>query len=351
MTKAEIISERAKKVREKTADKKANAILVTKVPNVSYLTGFLGDDSWALVTNKKTYLITDSRYTEQSAGECSGCKIIERKDSLAKAVNKLLGKSKSIKTLAVESTITAGALKALRKEISVKTKVISGIVETVRRTKDQAEIATIKKAARIANKALAITRKKIRTGMTENEVTGILELEMRKLGAKFGFETIIAFGPNGSRPHHQPTGRKLKKNDSVLIDFGAQIDGYTCDITRTFAVGKPGRLFEKMYKIVAESQQAAIDSIKAGVNLKDVDKAARDVMRKYGLTPYGHGTGHGLGMEVHEEPRLSEKAKGKLQAGDVITIEPGIYIPGKIGIRIEDDVLVTENGCKILSRS
>lgn len=351
MVKSNIISNRAKKVRKILVEKHAAAFLVTKVENVTYLTGFLGDDSWALITPKKTYLITDSRFTEQAQSECQGCVIIQRKDSLAKEAAEILKKYKTVKTIALESTITAGTLKAVRKAFKLKTKILSGVVENVRRIKDEIETATIIKAAVIANKALAVTKRKIKTGMTESELTGILEMNMRKLGAKTGFDTIIAFGPNGSRCHHQPGNRKLRKNDSILIDFGAQINGYTCDITRTFTVGKASRLFEKMYKIVAQSQQSAIEKIKAGAKLKDVDKAARDVMRSYGLTPYGHGTGHGIGLEVHEEPRFSDKVKGLLKTGDVVTVEPGIYLPGKLGIRIEDDVLVTKTGYKILSRS
>jgi len=351
MARPQIIKTRAANIRKQITGKKADAFLVTKVANVTYLTGFLGDDSWALVTNKAVYLITDNRYTEQAQAQCPCCRIVERKDSMAKAIGKLLKRYKSIKNLAVESSISAGGLKTLRKELKVRIELVTGITETVRRKKDESEISVIKKAASIALKALKVTRKKIKPGITENQLTGLLELEIRKLGGKCGFETIIAFGANASRPHHQPTDKKLKKNDSVLIDFGAKVDGYTCDITRTFPVGKPSKLFKKVYKAVEDSQKTAIRKIKTGVKLKDVDEAARETIRQHGFTPYGHGTGHGLGLEVHESPRVSDKVKGKLQTGDVITIEPGIYIPGKLGVRIEDDILVTENGYTILSKS
>ena len=152
-------------------------------------------------------------------------------------------------------------------------------------------------------------------------------------------------------PHHQPGRRKLKKNDCVLIDFGARFKGYCCDITRCFVIGRPNRFYKKAYVAVQQAQTAALKMIKAGVAAKKVDAVAKEVIGKYGLPVYGHGTGHGLGLEIHEEPFLSAKSKGKLKAGEIITIEPGVYIPGKLGIRIEDNVLITETGSRILTRN
>jgi len=185
--------------------------------------------------------------------------------------------------------------------------------------------------------------RQVKPGMTENTLAGIVDFEIRKAGGTGSFETIAAFGPNASRPHHQPTSRKLRKNDSVLIDFGVRLNGYCCDLTRCFAVGRPGVLYNKVYNTVKQAQAAAFKLLKAGVEISSVDSAAKETIRKANLPVYGHGTGHGLGLEVHELPVVSNKTKGKLQAGDVITIEPGVYIPGKIGVRIEDDVLITGN--------
>jgi Xaa-Pro aminopeptidase len=180
-------------------------------------------------------------------------------------------------------------------------------------------------------------------------LAGLLDLEMRRQGAKVGFETIVAFGPNGSRPHHQPSERELAPRDSILIDFGARYQGYCCDITRTFPLGQPKAAFRRAYEVVAQAQAAAIGSARAGATLVDVDGAARKVIRDSGLPVYGHGTGHGFGLEIHEVPFLKPDAKGELKAGQVITIEPGVYLPGQLGVRIEDDILITATGCQILT--
>ena len=349
MTKAEIYKHRIKNIRAHLSRQNADALLIARSANVTYVTGFLGDDSWALLTKRAVYLITDNRYTEQAQQQCPCCKIIERTEPMTKAVAKLLDKYKSVESVAVENSISIAQLKALRKNVKKRIKPVANLIENVRRTKGDDEARAIRKAAMIASQALAKALRYMKPGVTENELAGVIELEMRKRGAKASFETIVAFGANASRPHHSSGKRKLKKNDSVLIDFGAKLDGYCCDMTRCFAVGKPGRLFEKVYKAVQEAQTAAIEKVKAGVTLKSVDEAARKVIREHGFEPHGHGTGHGLGLEVHEMPIVGPQSRGKLQAGDVITIEPGVYIPGKLGVRIEDDVFVTQTGCKILS--
>jgi Xaa-Pro aminopeptidase len=187
--------------------------------------------------------------------------------------------------------------------------------------------------------------------MTESDFAGMLDYEMRKRNSVAAFDAIVCFGSNGSRNHHFPGPRKLKKNDTVLVDFGAVYKGYRSDKTRTFAVGKVNKTFAKAYETVAAAQTAAINLIADGVALKDIDTAAREVINATQFPAYGHGTGHGLGLDIHELPFMSHIAKGKLQAGQAITVEPGIYIPGKFGIRIEDDILVTKTGHKILTRT
>jgi Xaa-Pro aminopeptidase len=345
MDKTKILKRRISIIRQRLARRGIKALLVSMPANVTYLTGFLGDDSWALLTASAVYLLTDGRYTEQAKGQCRGCKMIERAESMTKTVAGLLGRCKSV---AVENSISVAQLKALRKNAKIRIRPVAGVIETVRRTKDDDEIRTIKKTTSIALQALAAALRYMKPGVTENALAGRIELEMRKLGAKASFETIVAFGSDASRPHHASGKRKLKNNDSVLIDFGAKVDGYCCDMTRCFAVGKPGSLFERVYKAVRQAQSAAIMKVKPGASLKAVDEAAKEVIRRHGFKPHGHGTGHGLGLEVHELPIVGPKSKGKFQAGDVITIEPGVYIPGKLGVRIEDDVLVTQTGCKIL---
>jgi Xaa-Pro aminopeptidase len=350
MDKAQIFKRRLRRVRRQLHRQHVDVLLVSASANVIYLTGFLGDDSWVLLTHRAVYLLTDSRYTEQANSQCPGCRIIERREPMTKAVAKLLGKYKPIKSLAVENSVSIAQLGSLKKIIKKRIKPIANVIEIIRRTKDSYEVSAIKKAARIASQALDASLRFIKPGITESELAGEIEHQIRNLGAKVSFETIVAFGPNAARPHHSSGKRKLRKNDSILVDFGAKVEGYCCDMTRCFPVGKPGRLFEKAYQAVRQAQSAAIAKVKAGVSLKAVDEAARKVIRELGFEPHGHGTGHGLGLEVHELPIVGQDSKGKLQAGDVITIEPGIYIPGKLGVRIEDDVLVTKTGCKILSR-
>ncbi|MBW8001312.1 MAG: aminopeptidase P family protein [Planctomycetes bacterium] len=344
-----IINARLRAVRCELEDERLDGIIVTKAVNVSYVTGFCGDDSWAVITARKVYLLTDSRYIEQTRKECYDCQIIERREAMGKAVGGLLGKLKSVKTIGIEDSTSIALLRGLRKNLDAKIKPTSNLVESVRKCKDAGEIKSLKGAIEIAAKAFKKTRGNVRSGMTENELAGRLDFEIRKLGAENSFETIVAFGVNASRPHHKPGSKKLRKNDNVLIDFGVRYKGYCSDLTRCFSVGKISGLYKKVFKAVEESQAAAIGIIRAGVKISEVDAAARAVIEKYGLGVYGHGTGHGLGLEVHEGPVVSGKVKGELQAGEIITIEPGVYMQGKLGVRIEDDVLVTERGCKILS--
>ncbi len=347
---ARITKRRIKAIRRELSNRGINCLLLTKPANVTYTTGFLGDDSWALITNRAVYLLTDSRYIEQAQKECACCKIVHRTDSLAKALAKLLKKLKSVQTVIVEKSTSLAAFEAIKKHVKVRLKAVANIIESVRSIKDSSEVAAIKAAAAIAAKALKQTLGYIKPGITENELAVRLDFQIRKAEASNSFETIVAFGPNASRPHHQPGRRKLKKNDTVLIDFGVRYKGYCCDLTRCFIIGRPTHLYKKAYIAVKQAQIAALEMIKAGVATKKVDAAAREVIGKYDLPVYGHGTGHGLGLEVHEEPVISADSKAKLLPGMVFTIEPAVYIPGKLGIRIEDDVLVTETGSKILTQ-
>lgn len=349
--KKEVIKKRIETIRTGLSKSKADCLIVTKPANVSYVTAFSGDDSWAVITPKNVYLLTDSRYTEQARKQCQGCKIIQRTKSLPQVASNLLKKLKSVRSPAIEKSASIAELGALKKHLKTRLKTVDNIIESVRCIKDNGEITAIKKAVQIAAQAFKQIRWFIKAGITENELAGRLDFEIRKAGAINSFDTIVAFGPNASRPHHQPGGRKLKKNDTILIDFGAMLDGYCCDLTRCFTVGKTSRFYEKVYNAVQEAQSAAINMVKAGVEINRVDAAARRVIKNYGLPVYGHGTGHGLGLEVHELPTVAEKIQGELQAGMVLTIEPGVYMPGKLGVRIEDDILVTKTGCKILTSS
>ncbi len=346
----EVIKRRIKAIRRRLNKKKIQCLITTKPANVTYTTGFMGEDNWAAITKNKVYLLTDSRYTEQARVECPSCTILERSDSMAELISQLIKKQKSVRTLTVEKSISLAEFEQLKKHVKAHFRSVANIIETVRGIKDNIEIKTIEAAASISTRALGQTLPHIKPGTTESELAGMLDFQIRKLAATNSFPTIVAFGPNASRPHHQPGQRKLKQKDTLLIDFGAKYKGYCSDITRCFVVGKPTAFYKKVYDVVEQAQAAAIKMIKAGVKMKSVDAAARRVIDKNGLPIYGHGTGHGFGLEIHESPFLKLKCKGTLEAGQVITIEPGVYIPGKLGVRIEDDILITKTGHKILTR-
>jgi Xaa-Pro aminopeptidase len=345
-----IIQKRIRVIRRELSNRNINCLIVTKPANVTYTTGFLGDDSWAAITRSKVYLLTDSRYTEQARGECPDCIIVERTGLMPEAAGRLIKKLKSVQAVTVEKSISLAGFGALKKRVKARLKSVANIIENIRSSKDGMEIKTIEAAASISTQALKKSLGYIKPGVTESELAGMLDFQIRKLGATNSFETIVAFGPNASRPHHQPSGKKLKQKDTVLIDFGAKYKGYCSDITRCFVIGRPTTFYQEVYNVVEQAQAAAIKKIKAGVKMNDVDAAAREVIKDNDLPVYGHGTGHGMGLEIHESPFLKVGAKGMLKAGQVITIEPGIYIPGKLGVRIEDDILVTEGGSRILTR-
>ncbi len=348
MTK-EIIQKRVTAIRHQLNKKNISCFLTTKASNVTYLTGFLGHDSWAVVAPGSVYLLTDSRYIEEAQKDCRGCKILQRIDTLHDTLAAMLKKYPSIRSVAVEDSILLKDFELLKKKARVRFYMVSKIVEPSRSIKDHTELAAIKKAIEISAKALKELLKSLRPGMTENEAAGFLDYQFRRFGGRNGFDTILAFGPNASRCHHQPGPTKLKANDTVLVDFGAEYEHYRCDMTRSFLVGRPNPFFEKVYNAVKEAQAAAIKLIKPGAPNKLMEKAARETICNYDLIPYQHGTGHGFGLEIHEDPFLAIKSKEKLLEGMVLTVEPGIYLPGQMGVRIEDNVIITKNGCKVLT--
>jgi len=324
-------------------------LLVTRPSDVSYVTGFLGQDSWAIITSRAVLLLTDSRYTEQAQKECPKVQIVERMGTLANTVIHLVKKHR-IGRLGIEQSIVLSDWLVIQKEIGRRLRPVDQPLADIRAVKGQLEIRYIQKAGRIARTALQRAIAQLRPGITELAFAGLLELEIRKAGGSVAFETIVAFGANGSRPHHQPTSRALRQNDTVLVDFGAKFMGYRSDITRTFVIGRPSDLFLKAYDVVRNAQEAAIAAIRPGVSLRQVDAIPRQVIQESGLPVYGHGSGHGIGLDIHEQPFLKPDAQGRLRLGQVLTIEPAIYLPGRLGVRLEDDVLVTRQGCRILTR-
>jgi len=266
-----ILKSRLKKVRAKLAAANTDVMLITTPANVSYMSGFSGDDSWLILIGGKSILITDSRYALQAKKECPVCRIYERKGPMLDAVGRILKKD-----AAVEDKIQLAIFNLLRKKLSVQIRPVKNLVESVRTVKDRTEIAVIRKAIAIAGNSLGKILPRIRVGMSEAEVLAMLELEMRKAGASPAFEAIVAFGSNSAMAHHRPTARKLKKIDTILIDYGAKINGYCCDLTRCFAVGKVNDFYAKVYKTVLQAQTDAINLLKAGIEVKKVDGGEKD---------------------------------------------------------------------------
>ena len=331
-----------------------DALLVTNESNVTYLTGFTGDSSYLVVGKAKTVLISDSRYEEQLSYECpdlplvirgTGVKMIE---SLAKAV-----KSMKLSSLAIEAdSMSVGFHQAMAEALSGTDVVLSsGEVETLRMIKDKDEIKEIRFSVRLAEKAMAVVKATMRPEQTELDVAHELENQIRRFGGVgFAFTPIVGVGPRAALPHGHPTTKRIEEDDFVLIDWGALGGLYRSDLTRVLVTGRISPKLERIYGVVLKAQQKAIESIKPGVAMGDVDAAARDTIAKAGFGKrFGHGLGHGIGIDIHESPRLTGGMTEPLKAGMVITIEPGIYIPGWGGVRIEDDVLVTRNGHEVLS--
>ncbi|MEM0983765.1 MAG: Xaa-Pro peptidase family protein [Planctomycetota bacterium] len=354
---------RIKRLRETMHEASIDHLLVTDPNDVSYLTGFLGGDSFLLVSSTgKNTIISDGRYDEELLPQRPMFKIFMREAGIMPAVAAVV--SRQMESVGVESLgfqsehLTMASLETL-KTVLKKAKLgarlavpTTGLVKHLRLCKDEHEIKLIKKACRIQEQALENTLPQIQFGMTELEVCAILEYEMKVLGSiKPGFTTIVAAQANGSLPHYRPAKTRIKNNSPLLIDWGAIQDGYHSDMTRTFCFGRWPKQVREIYEIVREAQQLAIDALKPGASTREVDAAARRhiTKKKYGKR-YNHGLGHGLGLEIHEDPRLSHMtADEELKPGMVVTIEPGIYLPGVGGVRLEDDYVITERGKRAIS--
>ncbi len=342
--------QRINEVQKLIKHKKLECLLLTTPANVTYTTGFTGHDSWAAITPHQVYLLTDSRYTEQAEKECQHCQVLERSGSMAQLVASLCKRLRRLRTLHIEDAITCSSFAALKKAVAIPVKTSSSI-EGQRSLKDPWERKLTRQSVRMAITAFERTIQEIQPGLREFEVAALLDYHIRRQDATNAFDTIVAFGPNGSHPHHQPGSRKLKANDTILMDFGARYRGYCSDITRSFSIGRTAPLFSKAYQTVREAQVTAIKALRPNVKLSDVDQSARHIIQEAGFPVYGHGTGHGIGLNIHEAPSINSTTPNRAQSGQIVTVEPGIYLPGKFGIRLEEDVLITDKGAKILTQA
>ena len=334
----------------------ADALLVTDFTNVTYLTGFTGDDSYLLVRRDGEIVLSDPRYVTQLDEECPGLDLQIRPPgvSMLQAVVRAVRTAKIAKLGIEGDSMTVGLHDQLAEKLP-KTELVatSGLVEQLRLTKDAEEIERLRRAIWQAERAFAVIRSTLRPEMSEKQVADELEHQFRLFGAKdAAFPSIIAVGPRGALPHAVPTKKRVGDDDFVLIDWGANEGLYCSDLTRVLVTGKISPKFERIYRVVLEAQTRAIAAIRPGAVGHEVDNVARAFITKAGFgRRFRHGLGHGLGMLVHEEPRLAVKNQTVLRPGMVVTVEPGIYLPGWGGIRIEDDVLVTRSGHEVLTHA
>ena len=334
---------------------KIDALLISGTANRYYLTGFTGESGALVVSQKGTSLITDGRFTVQGRAEVSGIRILQQKGSLFEFVGQFLKDSKCRRVGFDPTQVTVGQLQSLRKAAGAGVRWIPalGKVEELRMSKDAAELAQMRRAAILAGEVVQHTISLLKPGIREFEVGAEIEYQMRNKGASGpAFETIVAFGERAALPHARPTAKRLRKNELVVLDLGAILGHYCSDVTRTVYVGRAPKRVRTWYQAVLEAQRAAIAAAKSGAACGDVDRAARQVLTGYRLEHlFVHSTGHGLGLEVHEEPRVARGQKRRLEPGNVITIEPGVYSAGIGGIRIEDDVAVHADRTEILTRA
>lgn len=345
---------RLREVVKELKRRKLDCLLVTHPANWYYLSGFTGECGALVVTSYGTTLLTDGRFTAQAKEESGGIRVVLQKGSLYPAVGEWLRQRGMRRAGYDPGQWTVAQWRALRKAFGTKCRAIeaAGVVERLRTKKDPQELAEMRKAALLAGEVLESVLKLIKPGVRENEIAAEIEYRMKQRGASgMSFETIVASGRRAALPHARATAKRLRRNELVVLDLGAILRHYCSDITRTVHVGRASARIRKWYRAVQEAQEAAVAAVQAGVTCGEVDAAARDVLKKNRLDAYFvHSTGHGLGLEVHEEPRVARGQAIRLEAGNVITIEPGVYVEGVGGIRIEDDVAVRSHGSEILTR-
>jgi Xaa-Pro aminopeptidase len=349
---------RHKSVRTALKELELDALMLTHAPDVSYLTNFSGDESVGIITPKDFHLVSDFRFKEQVELEAGWLTMSLREGNMAEALAKALGNLK-VKRVGFEAnSTTVGQVDALNRalkeeKISLELVPLENVMANIRRVKDDTEVDLIRKSVAVAEEAFEAIRSEVKAGQTENYLAGLLGFELRSRGASdSSFPIIVATGANSSLPHYRPSETLVQRDQPVLIDWGAVYKGYCSDLTRTLMVGRVSAKMKEIYKVTLEAQKTAIEFLRPGITTKQADRVARDVIEKAGYgEQFGHGLGHGIGREVHELPSLRKTGvEEELRPGMIVTVEPGIYLPGEGGVRIEDDVLITHSGREVLSR-
>jgi Xaa-Pro aminopeptidase len=353
---------RQKKLRGLLNQNRLDALLVTHLPNVRYLCGFTGSSGVLILTQDRSIFFSDGRYIEQAKAEVQDSRVvIGRKAALVSATEWLLAHGTNLRSsgkrglsVGIEGEhLTVSTRSKLAKTLgsSFRLKEAPPLIERARMVKDAAEIKLLRAAAKMGSKLFQVVLNSVRPGVTENEIAAELEFAARMAGAEqMSFPTIIASGKRSSLPHGVASRAKIPANGFVVCDFGVILAGYCSDMTRTVHVGKPTAEARRVYENVSQAQQAAVEAVKPGKSVAEVDEAARKLLKEEGLGKYfTHSTGHGVGLEIHESPRIAAGQADLLKPGMVITVEPGVYIPAKFGVRVEDMVLVTKTGCEVLT--
>ncbi|MBI1911881.1 MAG: aminopeptidase P family protein [Deltaproteobacteria bacterium] len=329
------------------------ALLVTDIRSIRYLTGFTGSSAYAVVTAKANWFLTDSRYTTQAGEEVEGFKVKTYKKALEE-IKKLVEDSKINKLGFESNNLTYDTFLKIKKALkAVKLIPVPSLVAKVRERKDLFEIARIKESVKILDKGFELAQKILRPGAAEKDIAFEIELGFRRAGGDgLAFDTIIASGYRGALPHGKASQKKIRKNELVVVDMGVILNGYNSDETRTYCIGKATAEQKKIYQTVKDAQERAIERIKPGVKASFIDEGARGYIEQAGYGKFfGHGTGHGVGLEIHEGPVVGPFSKDVLEVGMVITVEPGIYVPELGGVRIEDMALVVKGGFELLTKT
>ncbi|HEY0391891.1 MAG TPA: aminopeptidase P family protein [Solirubrobacterales bacterium] len=342
------MKDRADRLAALVAERELDCFLVSDLVNVQYLTGFGGTNGACVCGAETRVFLTDFRYTERAETEVEGWDVVTVKDDwLGGIAERLVGKVGF-----EDHHMSVRAKGKLEEKLpdGVSLAAAGGTVEKLRRVKDEGELAAIKAAAELADEAWRWALDRGLAGRTELDVARAVEAWLREQGAEPSFPTIVAAGPNGALPHAEPGEREIGRGELVVFDMGAKLNRYCSDGTRTFATGEPGERAREVYEVVREAQATGLAAVRAGARAEDVDTVARERIAAAGHGErFGHGLGHGVGLEVHEEPRVSQRSEDALAGGEVVTIEPGVYLPGDLGVRIEDLVVVTEDGHRNLS--
>jgi Xaa-Pro aminopeptidase len=344
---------RREKLAARLHDLGVDALLISRLPNVRYLTGFTGSNAQLLLTASEPIFLTDRRYEEQGRRQVSSVKREIYQRELAPAFAQVCRDTGVARVGFEAAGVTFATYEQLRKAGEAELVPVSDEVERLRQTKDPEELELIGRAQEATDEAFDRVLAKLVEGVTEREVAFELEQSMRVAGAdRTGFDTIVAFGENSAEPHHGPTERPLSRGDVVKMDYGCVVEGYHSDMTRTVAFDEPDPRLREIHDVVRRAQEAGIAAVRAGVRGGDADEAARSVIREAGYAErFGHSLGHGVGLEVHEGPGLRAGSDEDVPEGAVVTVEPGVYVPGLGGVRIEDMVVVTADGCRPMPRS